>query len=107
MMRSIGVWPLHHSVPGDNLAVERGAQLWRATLRGVVHVVEAESVRVTVGPLEVVHQAPEEVALHGHAVGHGALELTEIIEQVHDAVGVVYLAVRSWDIRRRGAILGD
>ena len=46
-------------------------------MRGVVHIVEAKAVPVAVGPLEVVHQAPEEVALHGHAVGHGALELTE------------------------------
>jgi hypothetical protein len=64
---------LGHGIPCDDLAIERGAQLGRATLRGVVHIVEAEAVPVAVRPLEVVHQAPEEVALHGHAVGHGAL----------------------------------
>src|SRR3954468_22044038 len=83
--------PLRHAIPGDDLVVERGAQLGRATLRGVVHIVKAESVPVAVGPLEVVHQAPEEVALHGHAVGHGALELTEIVSQVHNTVSVVHL----------------
>src|SRR5262249_59304923 len=32
------------------------------------------AVAVSVVPLEVVHQAPLEVALHGHAVGGGALD---------------------------------
>src|SRR5947207_9495072 len=97
---------LSHGVARDDLPVERRAQLGRATLRRVVHIMEAEPVPVAVGPLEVVHQAPQEVALHGHSVGHGPLELTEIVAQEHDAVGVIHLPVRGGNVRRRSTVLG-
>src|SRR5205823_13941830 len=47
---------LSHGVARDDLPVECRAQLGRATLRRVVHIMEAELVPGAVGPLEVVHQ---------------------------------------------------
>ncbi|MCK7532423.1 MAG: hypothetical protein MZV63_16020 [Marinilabiliales bacterium] len=94
-------------VPPDDFAVEVGAELRRPLLRGEVHVMQAETVRVAVGPLEVVHQAPQEVALHGHAIRRRALELRQIVPEVHHPVRVVHAAVGRRDVRRGAAVLGD
>src|ERR1044072_4020861 len=94
-------------VARDDFAVEVCAEFGHTLLRLVVNVAEAEAVGVTVGPLEVVHQAPEEVAADGDALGRRAAQLREVAAQVRDAVGVVDLAVRRGLVRRGAAVLGD
>ena len=91
----------------DRLAIPEPTVFDRALLRGVIHVVQAEAVPVPVGPLEVVHQAPEEVALHRHAIRHGTLELRQIIAQVHHAVEVVDVAVFVRLVPAGSAVLAD
>src|SRR5213076_12665 len=56
----------------DEVAVPVEAVLRNALERRVVDVDDPEALRVPVRPLEVVEQAPDEVALHGNAVGHRA-----------------------------------
>ena len=68
---------------------------------------DAKAVLVAVGPLVVVHEAPAEVAADGDAFGDGAVELGEVVAEVHDTVSVVDVAVGGEDVGRRGAVLGD
>src|SRR5262245_2083490 len=75
------------------LAEPRGAHLGHPLLRLEVHVHQPEAIAVSVVPLEVVHRAPLEVALDRHAVGRRPLELRQAGAEVHDAVGVVNLAI--------------
>lgn len=90
---------LQHLIMRDDGFVPLGTELGRALEGLVVDVVEAEALGVSVVPLEVVEQAPTEVALDGVALGDGAMKLGEVIAQVHDAVGVVDVAVGRKDIR--------
>ncbi len=62
-------------VSRDDLAIERGAQFWRSLLRCVIDVMQTEAIGVAVGPLKVVHQTPEKIALHWYAVSGRSLEL--------------------------------
>src|SRR5260370_38909620 len=48
----------------ENLAEPHGARLRYPCLRSVVHVDDAESTAVSVGPLEVVHERPDKVTAH-------------------------------------------
>src|SRR5690348_4308978 len=82
-----------HGVPRDHVAIERCAQLRDALLRLEIHVIEPEALLEAEDPLEIVHQAPEEIAAHRSALGDGALQLHQVIAQVHDAVEVIDLAV--------------
>ena len=84
-----------------------GAHLWGALLRFEVDVVDAEAVGVAVGPLVVVHQAPAEVAANGNAFGDAAMKLGEVVAEIHDAVGVVDVAIGSEDVGGGGSVLGD
>src|SRR5215475_14636322 len=70
-------------------------------------MVEPESLLEAEDPLEIVHQAPEEIAAHRRAIGDRALELHEIVAQEHDAVEVIDLAVMGDLVVRRGAVLAD
>ena len=75
----------------DHVAKEACAELWRADLCVEIDVIKTEALVQTVDPLEIVHQAPEEVAAHRNALLRRALELRQIVAQIHDAVGVVDL----------------
>src|SRR5437764_6606108 len=59
----------------DHVAIEAGAELWRADLRVEIDVIEAKALAEPEHPLKIVHQAPEEIAAHRHALGGGALKL--------------------------------
>src|SRR5262245_41818539 len=84
---------LHQPVSRSDLPEERCAQLRRALLGGIVDVEESETGAEAVGPLEIVHQAPMEIAAHRHALGRRALQLRQVATQEHDAVCVVDEAV--------------
>src|SRR6266516_3375105 len=68
---------------------------------------EAETSAEAVGPLEIVHQAPMEIAAHRHTLGRRALQLCQIAAQEHDAIGVVDEAFGGWHVGRRAAVLSD
>src|SRR5205809_998881 len=68
---------------------------------------EAETSAEAVGPLEIVHQAPMEIAAHRHTLGRRALQLCQIAAQEHDAIGVVDEASGGWHVGRRAAVLSD
>ena len=59
---------LRHGVSRDRLAIERRAQLGRPALGIEVDVVEAEALFISIRPFEIVHQAPQEISVHGHAL---------------------------------------
>src|SRR5262249_30294039 len=84
---------LHQPVSRSDLPEERCAQLRRALLVGIVDVEKPETGAEAGGPLEIVHQAPMEIAAHRHALGRRALQLRQVATQEHDAVCVVDEAV--------------
>ena len=94
-------------VSRGDLPIERCTQLRRALLGGIIDVEEPETGAEAVGPLEIVHQAPMEIAAHRHALGRRALQLRQVAAQEHDAVGVVDETVRGRHVGRRAAVLGD
>ena len=57
-------------------------------MSGVVDPVEAEPFLVSVRPLEVVEERPDEVTLQGYTVGDGVLSGREMTAQVLDAAGI-------------------
>src|SRR5262245_27898641 len=83
------------------------ARFWNALLRLEIGVEQPEAGAKPVEPLDVVHQAPVEVALHRHAVGGGALKLRQTGAHVHDSIGVVHSAALSDSIRPAASVLGD
>src|SRR5476649_2041055 len=94
-------------VAGDHFLVERGAELGRALLRRVVDMDQAEARGVAVGPFEIVQQAPQEIAAHGNPLRRRALELRQVVAQVHYAIDVVDEAVGRRLVGSGGAVLGD
>ena len=68
---------------------------------------QTEAIGVAVGPFKVVHQTPQEIALHWYPVGRRSLELRQIVAQIHYAIRVIDDAVRRWNIRGRAAILSN
>src|SRR3954470_4884425 len=91
----------------DHVAIEAGTEFWRTHLRVEIDVVEPKALVEPEHPFKIVHQAPEEVAAHRYAFGGGALELSEVVAQIHDAVGVVDLAVGRHNVVAGGAVLAD
>src|SRR3954466_15834837 len=54
---------LNHPVPRDQLPIPGRAQLRHPPLRREIHIMDAEALPISVGPFEIVHQAPQEIAL--------------------------------------------
>src|SRR5690349_4618415 len=94
-------------IPRHHVAIEGDAQFRDPALCLEVDVVESEALFVAEDPFEIVHQAPEEIAADRHALRRRALQLPEIIAQIHDAIEVVDLAVGMKLVFRRGAVLAD
>ena len=73
----------------QEVPVPQGTVLQRTDLGVVIHVNNAETHLVAFGPLEIVHQAPEEITLHRNAclacIGNG----TEMFFQIVDPALVV------------------
>ena len=80
-------------VPRDHVAIERHAEFGHPGLRLEIDVVQPEALFVSEDPFEIIHQAPQEVAANRHALRGRALQLRQIVAQVHDAVEIVDFAV--------------
>ena len=50
---------------------------------------ETESLLVSLGPLEVVHQAPQEIPTDVKTIAHGAAHFMDVGVQIVDALSVV------------------
>src|SRR5258708_5195570 len=95
-----------HRITRNDFAIPFCAELWCALLRFVVDVVEAESFAIAVRPLEVVHQAPQEVALDRITFRRRTMQMRQVVAQIHHAVRIFHATV-SQLIIRRAAVLGD
>src|ERR1700754_4745336 len=96
-----------YRIARDDVAIERCAQLRRAALGLEVDVVQPKTLLEAVDPFEIIHQAPQEIAAHRHPFGSRALQLRQIIAQVHDAVEIVDVAVGGDFVVGGGAVLAD
>src|SRR3954469_17650822 len=83
--------PARSAVPvrPEELGVPAAAVLHPPLLRGVVDVDDAEPLAVAVGPLEVVHERPDEVALERDAVGDRLLRAGQVRGEERRPLGVV------------------
>lgn len=79
---------LEHGVAGNHLAIPLGRKLGCTLERFEVDVMNAEALAVTVGPLEVVKQAPKEIALDGIVFGGGSMKVGDVAAEIHHAVSV-------------------
>ena len=89
---------LLHCVLGNHVLVPLRTQLGRPLLCFEVDVVNAESFAVSIGPLEVVEETPEEVAFHRIVLCDRAMKMGEVVAQIHDAIDVVDATSRRDDV---------
>jgi len=73
----------------DDLAIPEGGVLEGAPLGSEVHADEAEEGFVALGPLEVVHERPLEIASQRDALGGGTFESVEITVQEFNAGSIM------------------
>src|ERR1051325_11859404 len=67
----------------------------------------AEPIRVAVGPLKIVHQTPQKVAAHRHALGSCATQLRQVTTQERNAIRVVDAPVSSRLVRSGTTVLSN
>ena len=99
-----------HTVSSRCAAMKSRYQ-WKARLRDalerrVVDVDDPEPLRVALGPLEVVEQRPDVVALHRHAGGDRARDRVEVAGEVVPPLRIGDRAVVHTDVAERRAVLG-
>ena len=70
-----------------------GARFGNAALRGVIYIDQAKALRVSVSPLEIVHQRPDEIAAHVVAALDPVQHRIEIAAEIVDAIPVIDRAV--------------
>src|SRR5580693_2157797 len=70
---------------GDHVAVPRERRLRCAPLGGEVHVHQAETLVVALGPLEIVQQGPDQVAAHVDACPDRIRYRPDVAVEVGDA----------------------
>src|SRR6266511_1400099 len=93
-------------VRGDHAPVPGRAVFGNARLRGIVDIDNAEALAVSVGPLEVIHQRPEEVAAYWGAIRDRLAHCADVTVQVGDPPRVVDPAANHLVVEG-DAILGD
>src|SRR5689334_2120496 len=94
------------AVGGDGVAVPVGGVFGDAALGGVIRIDQADADGVAHGPLEVVGEAPLEVAAEGDAIGAGTLEFAQVAMEIVDALWVVHPAIQRDDVGVLVAVLG-
>src|SRR5258708_21334306 len=83
------------------------ARLGYGCLRSEVHVDDAESTAVSIGPLEVVHQGPDEVTPHIHSRERRLAQAAQVSFQKSDTFDVVHPAFWVHVIVERRPVLCD
>ena len=89
------------------MTVPFGAQLRRARLGLEIHVVDAETLAITIRPLVVIHETPKKISFDRIAFRGGAMKLRKVIPQIHDAIGILNATVAGDHIIGGAAVLGD
>src|SRR5690554_1624744 len=102
---SLSVWD--HCTAADGLAVPVGRVLPTALGRLVIDVDNAKALVVALGPLEVVHQRPGEVAPHVSTFGDCLAYGVNVAVEVINTVDVSHAAVFIDDVIPRGTVLRD
>src|SRR4029453_8343608 len=102
-----GLGPTDQAVTPGQCGEPVGAFLGDPSLGGVVDVYEPESLGEAPGPLEVVHQRPDEVAAQCAAVCDGSVGGSEMAVQVFDALGVGDGTVGTGTVGESRPVLGD
>src|SRR5580692_4733913 len=95
---------LQHSVGRNHSLVVLGTELRRALLRGKIHIMDAEALGIAIGPLEVIEQTPQEVALDWKAFLGGTQEVSDVIAQIHHTVDILDAPLCIGYIVRRAAV---
>ena len=93
LSREAGLQPAahgQHEPPPGEVAIPMDA-LFRVTVAiGVVDVEKAIALLIAVRPGHAIHQRPDEVATHVHAIFHGIEHRRDVLADVIDAVIVFY-----------------
>src|SRR5262245_28937570 len=80
---------LFKPIPPDHRAVEQCAILQPAALGRIIHMNDPKALVVALGPLEVIHQRPGEIAGQRRAFGDRGVRGREVAGQVARACLVV------------------
>src|SRR5258707_2835251 len=92
----------------DEAGVPVGAFFENAALGWIVNVDNAKAFAIAVGPLEVVHERPGEVALNRRAALDGAADGANVVTRIGYAQGVAYQATFAIPfIGEGGSTFGD
>src|SRR6187402_3822958 len=105
LRRSIVLPCLYERIVRDDVLVKVGRELRRPLLCCEIDIGDPEALLIAVGPLVVVQQTPEEVALHRRSLRDAAMELRQVLAQKHDAIGVQNASLAVHHVVRRAAVL--
>src|SRR6202045_5447975 len=89
----------------NSIAINRYTEFRRPNLGLKIHPVEPKALFKSKNPFEIIHQAPKEVTANRHALGGAALQLHQVVAQVHNAIEVVDLAFGGGLVGGRRSIL--
>src|SRR6202022_4250378 len=78
-----------HPVSRNDIAIKRYTEFRRPNLGLKIHPVDPKALFKSKNPFEIIHQAPKEVTANWHALGGGALQLRQVVAQVHSRFEVV------------------
>src|SRR6266545_815159 len=91
----------------DEVAIPIEAVFGHSLERRIVDVDDPEPFRVTVRPLEVVEQAPDEVPLDRRAFSDRTGDGADVRLEIGRSLGIVHAPVVHAHVAERGAVLGD
>src|ERR1700722_2258201 len=81
--------PSLNRITQNSLAVPLRAKLRNPSLRFEVNIIKSESLAVSICPLKVIHQTPEKITLNRVPFGSCAMEMREVVSQIHHAVCIL------------------
>src|SRR5208282_4576272 len=67
----------------------------------------AEALTVPITPFEIIEQAPEEISLDGVAFRHGAMDVGDMISEVHHSICIFDFAGGVGHVVRSAAVFSD
>ncbi len=95
------------AAPLDKVRVPEAAVLDNAALRGIIHVDQAEAFAIALGPLKVIQEGPDDIALDGHTLANDLGNGLNMRPQVVYALLIVNIAVAVPMIVEGSAAFGD
>ncbi len=98
---------LQNSVARNDLAIPLGGKLGGTLECFEIDIVNAEAFAVAIGPLKIVEQAPQEVALDGVVFLGGPVKVGDMAAQIHHAICIFNAPFGSNNIVGGTAVLAD